>query len=319
MRPTGKLHLGNFFGALDNWVRLQDEYKCFYCIVDWHAMTTDYENPVNIRENVQEMVIDWLSCGIDPEKSVVFRQSDVKEHAELHLLLSMVTPLSWLERCPTYKDQLQQLEGRNLATYGFIGYPVLQAADILLYKANAVPVGEDQAAHLELTREIVRRFNYIYKKKVFSEPETLLNEYKVVWGLDRRKMSKSYDNTIEIAVKPEDLSQKVRMMITDPARIHRNDPGNPIICTVYTFHRLFNAKNLEEVEQSCRRGERGCVACKDYLTALMLEYLEPIHKRRHELERNPRRVQEILQTGREKALQVARATMEEVREIMKLL
>lgn len=318
MRPTGRLHLGNLLGALENWIRLQDDYQCYYCIVDWHAMTTDYENPGRINENVREMAMDWLSCGMDPEKAVIFRQSDVKEHAELHLLLSMVTPLSWLERCPTYKDQLQQIEGRNLATYGFIGYPVLQAADILLYKANAVPVGEDQAAHLELSREIVRRFNYIYGKKVFPEPETLHNEYRIVLGLDRRKMSKSYDNTIEIAGKPEEIQQKVRMMITDPGRLRKDDPGNPGICSVFAFHRIFNAEGLTEVEESCSRGTMGCVACKNNLSQLLLQYLEPIHSRRRELENNPHRVTEILEAGRRKAQQVARETMEEVRAIMGL-
>ncbi|NLK01178.1 MAG: tryptophan--tRNA ligase, partial [Clostridia bacterium] len=193
MRPTGKLHLGNLFGALENWVNLQDEYNCFFCIVDWHALTTAYEDPATIQQNNEDLLLDWLSCGIDPEKSVVFLQSDVKEHAELHLLLSMLTPLSWLERVPTYKEQLQQISGRNLATYGFLGYPLLQAADILLYKANAVPVGEDQAPHIEFSRELARRFNYLYGKKVFPEPATILNEYKVVPGLDNRKMSKSYD------------------------------------------------------------------------------------------------------------------------------
>ncbi len=318
MRPTGRLHLGNLFGALENWVRLQDEYHCFYCLVDWHAMTTDYENPGNIKQNVREMVMDWMSCGIDPDRAVVFRQSDVKEHAELHLLLSMVTPLSWLERCPTYKDQLQQIEGRNLATYGFIGYPVLQAADILLYKANAVPVGEDQAAHLEITREIVRRFNYIYGRKLFPEPETILNKYRVVTGLDRRKMSKSYENTIDIACAPEKIPKKVRMMITDPARIRKDDPGNPEVCTVFSFHRIFNQDNLDVVEQSCCLGERGCVECKNNLSELMLQYLEPVHTRRRELENNPKRVAEVLEHGREKAVQVARTTMAEVRALIGL-
>lgn len=318
MRPTGRLHLGNLFGALENWVKLQDEYQCFYCLVDWHAMTTDYENPGNINQNVREMVMDWLSCGIDPDKAVVFRQSDVKEHAELHLLLSMVTPLSWLERCPTYKDQLQQIEGRNLATYGFIGYPVLQAADILLYKANAVPVGEDQAAHLEITREIVRRFNYIYGEKMFPEPETIFNKYRVVTGLDRRKMSKSYENAIDIACTPEEIPKKVRMMITDPARIRKDDPGNPEVCTVFSFHRIFDLEKLDLVEQSCRLGERGCVECKNNLSELMLQYLEPIHKRRRELENNPKGVTEVLEYGREKAVQVARTTMEEVRALIGL-
>ncbi len=319
MRPTGRLHLGNLLGALENWIRLQDDYKCYYCIVDWHAMTTDYENPSRINENVLEMAMDWLSCGMDPEKAVIFRQSDVKEHAELHLLLSMVTPLSWLERCPTYKDQLQQIEGRNLATYGFIGYPVLQAADILLYKADAVPVGEDQDAHLELSREIVRRFNHIYGKKVFPEPKTLHNQYKIVLGLDRRKMSKSYNNTIEIAGKPEEIRQKIRMMITDPGRIRKDDPGNPSICSVFAFHQIFNTEPaLAEIEESCARGTIGCVACKDNLSKVLLEYLEPIHKRRRELEKNPGRVKEILEDGRQKALQVARKTMEEVRTVMGL-
>lgn len=318
MRPTGRLHLGNLFGALDNWARLQDEYQCFYCIVDWHAMTTDYENPGQINNHVQEMVMDWLSCGIDPQRSVVFRQSDVKEHAELHLLLSMVTPLSWLERCPTYKEQLQQIEGRNIATYGFIGYPVLQAADILLYKANAVPVGEDQAAHLELTREIVRRFNYIYGKKVFPEPETLLNEYKVVPGLDRRKMSKSYENAIEIACLPDDIPKKVRMMITDPGRIHKNDPGDPSVCSVFSFHRIFNTEGVVDVEDSCRRGVIGCVQCKGNLSDLILKYMEPIHSHRRELEENIQRVTEVLEEGREKAVKVARVTMEEVRQTIGL-
>ena len=318
MRPTGRLHLGNLFGALENWVRLQDEYNCFYCAVDWHAMTTDYENPGNINKNVKELVIDWLSCGIDPDKAVVFRQSDVKEHAELHLLLSMVTPLSWLERCPTYKDQLQQIEGRNLATYGFIGYPVLQAADILLYKANAVPVGEDQAAHLEITREVVRRFNYLYGRKLFPEPETLLNQYRMVSGLDRRKMSKSYENTIDIACAPEDIPKKVRMMITDPARIRKTDPGNPTVCTVFSFHRIFNLENLNVVENSCTLGERGCVDCKNNLSELMLQFLEPIHLRRRALENNPQKVTEVLENGKEKAAKVARSTMEEVRSLLGL-
>lgn len=318
MRPTGRLHLGNLFGALENWIRLQDEYQCFYCVVDWHALTTAYEEPWEIKDNVREMVIDWLSCGIDPEKSVVFRQSDVKEHAELHLLLSMITPLPWLERCPTYKEQLQQMEGRNLFTYGFLGYPLLQAADILIYKANAVPVGEDQAPHIELTREIARRFNHLYGKKVFPEPATILNEYKVVPGLDNRKMSKSYNNVIEISIPLEEIPSKVKMMITDPARIRKKDPGNPDICSVYALHRIFTPEGVEEIGKSCRGGEIGCVQCKNNLARKMQDYLEPISQKRKELEINPRKVDEILEEGRRKAQAVAQRTMEEVRSAMHL-
>ena len=316
MRPTGKLHLGNLFGALENWAKLQDEYHCFFCVVDWHALTTAYEETRDIRDNVQEMVIDWLSCGIDPEKSVIFKQSDVKEHAELHLLLSMITPLSWLERVPTYKEQLKQIEGRNLATYGFLGYPLLQAADILIYKADAVPVGEDQAPHIEFTREVARRANYLYNKPIFPEPATILNEYKVVPGLDNRKMSKSYDNIIEISIPPEKIPERVRMMITDPGRIRKNDPGNPQICSIYAFHRIFNTVGLSGIEESCRAGAIGCVECKKGLSGWMQNFLAPIYDRRRELENNPRAIAEILEEGREKAAKVARKTMEEVRLAM---
>jgi tryptophanyl-tRNA synthetase len=316
MRPTGKLHLGNLFGALENWAKLQDEYRCFFCVVDWHALTTAYEETENIRGNVKEMVIDWLSCGIDPEKSVIFKQSDVKEHAELHLLLSMITPLSWLERVPTYKEQLKQIEGRNLATYGFLGYPLLQAADILLYKADAVPVGEDQAPHIEFTREVARRANHLYNKAIFPEPATILNEYKVVPGLDNRKMSKSYDNIIEISIPPEKILERVRMMITDPGRMRKSDPGNPEICSIYAFHRIFNAAGLSGIEGSCRAGAIGCVECKKDLSGWMQKFLAPVYDRRRELENNPRVIDEILEEGRKKAVKVARKTMEEVRLAM---
>lgn len=319
MRPTGKLHLGNLFGALENWVKLQDDYRCFFCIVDWHALTTAYEESLNIKENVREMLLDWLSCGIDPQKSVVFRQSDVKEHAELHLLLSMITPLSWLERVPTYKEQLQQMEGRNLATYGFLGYPLLQAADILVYKANAVPVGEDQAPHIELTREVARRFNHLYKKKVFPEPATILNEYKLVPGLDNRKMSKSYNNIIEISISPQEIPLKVRMMITDPGRIRKNDPGNPQICSIFAFHRIFNQKELKDIESVCREGKIGCVECKNILSARMQNFLEPIYQKRRELENNLEIIEDILHEGKKKAQEVAASTLEEVREAMGLV
>ena len=318
MRPTGKLHLGNLFGALENWVRLQDEYHCFFCIVDWHALTTAYEDPVTIQQNNRDLLLDWLSCGIDPEKSVVFLQSDVKEHAELHLLLSMLTPLSWLERVPTYKEQLQQISGRNLATYGFLGYPLLQAADILLYKADAVPVGEDQAPHIEFSRELVRRFNYLYEKKVFPEPATLLNEYKLVPGLDNRKMSKSYDNVIEVSIPPEEIPARVRMMITDPGRIRRDDPGNPQVCSIYAFHHILNPAETKKIAVACQEGSIGCVECKNNLAAALQKYLEPYYQRRQALEKDPHRLQDILDEGRKKAQEIARGTMEEVRSVMGL-
>lgn len=318
MRPTGKLHLGNLFGALENWVKMQDEYDCFYCVVDWHALTTDYENPRKVGENVREMVMDWLSCGIDPQKAVVFKQSDVKEHAELHLLLSMLTPLSWLERVPTYKEQLHQIKGKNISTYGFLGYPLLQAADILVYKANAVPVGEDQAPHIELTREIARRFNYLYEQKIFPEPETLLNVYKVVPGLDNRKMSKSYNNIIEISIPLEEIPSRVRMMITDPGRIRKSDPGNPDICSVFAYHRIFNQDNPAEVEESCQKGSIGCVQCKTAVSTYMQNFLEPIYYKHRELEKNSQLVMDILAEGGKKARAVAQKTMEQVRQVMGL-
>ncbi len=318
MRPTGKLHLGNLFGALENWVSLQDEYHCYFCIVDWHAMTTAYEDPATIQQNNMDLLLDWLSSGIDPQKSIVFRQSDVKEHAELHLLFSMITPLSWLERVPTYKEQMQQITGRNLATYGFLGYPLLQAADILLYKANAVPVGEDQAPHIEFSREVARRFNYLYDKKIFPEPATLLNEYKVVPGLDNRKMSKSYDNVIEMSIPPQEIPARVKAMITDPGRIRKDDPGNPQICSIYAFHRIINPSGMEEIAMACRRGEIGCVECKKILATALQQYLDPYYQRRQALTKEPQILQDILEDGRKKAWEVACKTMEEVRSAMGL-
>jgi len=311
--------MGNLFGALDNWIKLQDDYNCFFCVVDWHALTTSYEETSSIKDSINEMVIDWLSCGIDPEKAVIFRQSDVKEHAELHLLLSMLTPLSWLERIPTYKEQLKQIAGRNLATYGFLGYPLLQAADILLYKANAVPVGEDQAPHIEFTREIARRVNYLYGQNIFPEPATILNEYKIVPGLDNRKMSKSYDNVIEISIHPEEIPARVRKMITDPGRIRKNDPGNPEVCSIFAFHRIFNPPALNNLEVSCRGGEIGCVECKNNLSTWMQKYLEPVYSKRLELENDPQMIRYILDEGRKKAAIVAKDTMEEIRAAMGLV
>lgn len=318
MRPTGRLQLGNLLGALDNWVKLQEQYRCFFSVVDWHALTTGYEDTSEIRENTYQMLMDWLAAGLDPEKNVIFRQSDVKEHAELHLLLSMVTPLSWLERVPTYKDQIEQLRERNLATYGFLGYPLLQAADILVYRADAVPVGEDQAPHIEMTREIARRFNFLYQDAVFPEPATILSQVKLLPGIDGRKMSKSYGNTIEMSEHPEEVRKKVSQMLTDPGRQRKTDPGNPEVCTAFAFHKVFNPAELLNVAEVCRKGEIGCVQCKKMLGEQVVAYLEPIYVRRQRLEGKRQYIRDILQAGAKKAQEVAGATMEIVRDAMNL-
>ncbi|HIU64723.1 MAG TPA: tryptophan--tRNA ligase [Candidatus Avacidaminococcus intestinavium] len=321
MQPSGRFHLGNYMGALDNWIKLQNEYECFFSIVDLHSLTSSYDNTSLLQSNVMEMAVDWLSAGLDPEKNVVFIQSHVKEHAELFLLLSMMTPLSWLERVPTYKDKLQQLgsQGKDINTYGFLGYPVLMAADIMLYKATCVPVGEDQAAHLELTREIVRRFNYLYKKEVFPEPQAVYSKAKILPGIDGRKMSKSYGNTIPFGAGPEEVKEKVRMMLTDPKRIKRTDKGNPDVCTVYTFHKIFNPENSVEIGAKCRAAEIGCVDCKKCLAEKMNHLLADIHVKREELLNKPAYIKEVLEYGAQRARQVASANMEEIREAMNVL
>jgi len=318
MRPTGRLHLGNMMGALTNWIKLQDDYECFFVVVDWHALTTGYENTQELKENIRQMVIDWVSVGLNPEKCNIFVQSHVKQHAELHLLLSMLTPLSWLERCPTYKEQLKQLENKDINTYGFLGYPVLMATDILIYKADRVPVGKDQQPHIELTREIARRFNYLYEP-VFPEPEALYTEFKVLPGIDGRKMSKSYDNYIEISASPETINQKVKMMVTDPARIRKNDPGHPDVCSVFAFYNVFDEKdNVTELRELCEKGQIGCVECKKKLAAIMNDKMEPIRQKRNELEQNPAIIDDILDSGAKRARLVAERTLEEVREAMKI-
>ncbi len=317
MRPTGKLHLGNYFGALDNWLKLQNDYKCFFFVADWHALTTGYEDVSQMKQNTQDVVVDWLSCGLDPEKCVIFLQSAIKEHAELHLLFSMATPLSWLTRCPTYKDQLSQLKERNLTTYGFLGYPCLQAADILIYNADYVPVGEDQLPHLELTREIARRFNHLYGE-VFSEPQPLLTQAKLLPGTDGRKMSKSYGNTIAISESPDEINKKVRMMVTDPARIKKDDQGHPEICTVYYYHKLMDEKRGSEIETMCRQGCIGCVACKKELAEKMINFNSGIYEKKLELEKNPDHIRDVIRAGCEKASEYAEVTMKKVREAMNL-
>jgi len=318
MQPSGLLHLGNLMGALDNWRKLQDQYECYYFIADWHALTTNYADTSNIRAHSREMVIDWLAAGLDPERSVLFQQSLVPEHAVLHVLLSMSTPLPWLERVPTYKEKMDQIQDREMNTYGFLGYPVLQAADILIYKAHFVPVGIDQLPHLELTREICRRFNQLYGE-VFPEPQPLMTEYPKLPGTDGRKMSKSYNNCLYLSDNPETITKKVMQMITDPARIRRQDPGNPDICPLFALDRIFAPKEwCDHVNVECRRAGIGCVDDKKELLKHLLAYLKPMQDRRAELAANPQMITEIVQEGSRKARVIAAKTLAEASEAMKL-
>ena len=389
MRPTGRLHLGHYHGVLKNWIRLQHEYECFFFVADWHALTTHYEDPAQIPDNVWEMVVDWLAAGINPSAATVFIQSRVVEHAELHLLLSMITPLGWLERVPTYKDQQEKLKDRDLSTYGFLGYPLLQSADILIYKAGLVPVGEDQVAHIELTREVARRFNHLYGREpgfeekaqaaiakmgkkagklyrelrrryqeqgdaealetaralleeqqnlslgdrerlfgylegmgriILPEPQPLLTEAAKVPGLDGQKMSKSYGNTIALREDPESVRRKIRTMPTDPARVRRTDPGDPEKCPVWQFHLLYSDEQTRDwVQQGCRSAGIGCVECKQPVIDAVLAELAPIQERARELEANPAVVRNIVHEGCERAREVARETMDEVRGAMSLI
>lgn len=316
-RPTGPLHLGNYFGAVENWTRLQKDYECFFFIADWHALTTGYEDTQHYRDNITQVIMDLYACGLTGESSRVFLQSSVKSHAELHLLLSMITPLSWLERCPTYKDQLNQMKEKDINTYGFLGYPCLQAADILIYQADYVPVGEDQLPHIELTREIARRFNHLYAP-VFKEPQPLMTKTKLVPGSDGRKMSKSYHNTIHIKDEGNILLEKVRNMVTDPARIRRHDPGHPEVCTVYTFHGLFPSEQDGNIGEQCRKGTIGCTDCKKNLFRKMSETMDPIHARRRKIERDPDLVREIILQGNEAAVRRTEETISDVRKAMRI-
>ena len=318
MRPTGPLHIGHLTGALDNWVRLADSYECFFAIVDWHALTTDYADPSEVRQNVLEVATDWLAAGLDPARSALFLQSLVPEHAELHVLLSMIVPVPWLERVPSYKEQRQQISDKDLSTIGFLGYPLLQSADILIYKADAVPVGEDQAPHIELTREIARRFNHLYGA-VFPEPKTLLTEVPRVPGTDGRKMSKSYGNAVLLKDPPEVVRQKIRPMVTDPARKRRTDPGDPEVCPVFDLHKAFSPPPTREWSaHGCRTAGIGCLDCKGALLDHLLHRLEGIHARRPEFASRPDTVWDILKAGSARAREVARATMDEVRAAMKI-
>lgn len=317
MQASGRLHIGNLVGALKNWVSLQDKYDCFYFVADWHALTTRYSNSSSIKQSTQDLLINFIAAGLDPDKSTIFIQSMVPQHAELHLLLSMITPLGWLERVPTYKEKQEQLQDRDLSTYGFLGYPVLQTADIIIYRAKHVPVGIDQLPHLEISREIARRFNYLYNKDVFPEPEGLLTEFPKVPGLDGRKMSKSYDNAVYLSDTPEVVEQKIRTMMTDPARKRRTDAGDPELSPVYHLHKIFSSKeDIDEVAHGCRTASIGCIDCKKILIKNLFEYMKPIWEKRDELLANPDEVMDIANKGSIKAAKAAEETMKLVREAM---
>jgi tryptophanyl-tRNA synthetase len=318
MRATGALHFGNYLGALANWVTLQNDYDCFFFVADWHALTSDYENPENLSDNVQQILLDWLSAGLSPEKCTMFIQSKIVEHAELFLVLSMITPVPWLERNPTYKDQIIQIQNKDLSTFGFLGYPVLMAADIIMYKAQGVPVGVDQIPHLEITREIARRFNFLYGE-VFPEPEAILTQTPKILGLDRRKMSKSYGNAIFLSDSPEQVRVKIMQMITDPQRARRSDPGDPDVCNVFEFHKLYtDPATVTRINAECRSAKIGCVDCKKIMADRLIEAMAPIYEKRRYFESRPGEVTEIIAEGNRKASLVARATMEQVRAALKI-
>ncbi len=353
MRPTGKVHLGNLVGALQNWVKLQDQYESFHFVADWHMLTTGYDNTVDLHQDTWEMVADWLACGLDPKKATLFVQSRLPEHAELHLLFSMITPLGWLERVPTYKEQLANLSDHDINTYGFLGYPLLQAADILMYKAKAVPVGEDQVPHVELTREVARRFNLLFGKAdragitkfegksfqeqspdgkaemvnrglvnvdpIFHEPEALLTSAPRLPGTDGRKMSKSYGNAIFLTDPADVVSKKLATMVTDPARKRRTDPGNPDICPVFDLHKIFSTQGtIDQVNRDCRTAAIGCVDCKKLAAGHLNAFLAPIQERRKPYEQNSQKVWNVLEEGTAKARAIAQTTMKEVRAAVRL-
>ena len=328
MRPTGKLHLGNYMGALYNWVRLQHDYNCYFFVADWHALTTDYADPSNIRQNTVDVALDWLAAGLDPERCVLFVQSLVPQHAELHLLLSMIMPLGWLERVPTYKEQQAQIAEKDLTTYGFLGYPLLMATDILIYQADFVPVGQDQVAHVEVTREVARRFNHFYPgdvKQVLSgpilpEPQVLLTPSPKLPGTDGRKMSKSYGNTILLTDPEAVVRQKLKTMVTDPARVRRSDPGDPDVCPVGDLHKVFSTSStLARVYEGCRSAGIGCIECKGWAADAIVAELQPLQERRKQYEEKPRLVHDILHSGSALARARAEETMVQVRDAMHLV
>ncbi len=314
MRPTGPLHLGHFFGVLKNWISLQEKYECFYFIADWHALTTEYKNPSKIREYTKEILLDWLSVGLNPQKATLFIQSEIKAHSELYLLLGMITPVSWLERNPTYKEMLQNLQEKELNTYGFLGYPVLQAADILIYKAQKVPVGIDQVPHLELTREIARRFNFFYGENLFLEPEPLLSEVPKVLGIDGKKMSKSYGNAIFLKDSEEVVREKVLSYVTDTLRPRKSDPGDPENrCVVFNLIKLFyKEEEKKEIIEACKGAQLGCRECKKKLAGKIIEFLRPLWKKRDNWSKNEAWL-EIIKEGNRRAQKEAEFTMEVIR------
>lgn len=318
IQPSGKLHIGNYIGALQNWVRLQEEYECYYFIADWHALTSQYSDTSMLKEYIKDVLMNCLAAGLDPERCVIFQQSRVLEHAELHVLLSMITPIGWLERVPTYKEKQQEIRDRDLNTYGFLGYPVLQSADILIYRADYVPVGVDQLPHLEVTREICRRFNNFYGN-VFPEPEGLLTKFPKVPGTDGRKMSKTYNNCIYISDSPEVVEQKIRTMVTDPQRIRRTDKGDPEKSPVFQLHRIFSSEEEQnEVAEGCRTAGIGCIDCKKVLIKNVKKILEPIWDKRDELSKKPEFLEEVIVHGSERARKTASETMELVRNAIGL-
>ncbi|SDF80387.1 tryptophan--tRNA ligase [Desulfovibrio legallii] len=318
MRPTGPLHLGHYFGVLKNWVELQHTEEAYFFVADWHALTSDYADPSKIRRNIHEMVKDWIGAGLNPEKCVIFRQSHVKQHAELSLLLSMITSVSWLERNPTYKEQQQQISNKDLGNAGFLCYPVLMAADILMYRPHGVPVGEDQLPHMELTREIARRFNNFYGE-LFPEPQAMLTPAAKCPGLDGRKMSKSYNNGIFLSDRMDDITEKVRGMFTDKARLRRADPGNPDVCNLFPYHVLLSsAEEQAQIRQGCTSAQLGCVDCKKIFLKNLATFLEPLQERRNAVEARPGAVEEILERGNARAREFAEQTMELAREKMGL-
>ena len=319
MQPSGLMHLGNLLGALENWKSLQAQYECYFFVADWHAMSTNYADTGRIKEFTQELLIDWLAAGIDPERATVFVQSGIPEHAILHLLFSMIVPIPWLERNPTYKEKQEEIKEKDLSTYGFLGYPVLQAADILLYKPDLVPVGKDQLPHLELTREIGRRFNNLYSP-VFPEPKEHLTRFPKVMGTDGRKMSKSYGNTINLSDTEPVVRQKLKTMVTDPARVRRTDKGNPDVCPVFDFHKIYSSSNVvKQVDQDCRTAAIGCIDCKRQVADAMVERYQPMWDKRATILQHPEQTQEMVEEGRKRASHVAQETMQEVKTAMKVL
>ncbi len=320
MRPTGRLHIGHLKGAIENWIKFQEDqkYSCFFFVADWHALTTKYLNTKDLQKDTFDMVLDWMSIGLDPEKITIFCQSMVKAHSELFLILSMITSLSWLYRCPTYKDMIKELKNVDIHTIGFLGYPVLMSADIMLYKASYVPVGEDQLPHLEFTRELVRKFNYIYNTDFFIEPKAILTKNPKLLGTDGRKMSKSYNNSIYLTDTDEEIKTKIKSVITDPARIHKTDPGHPEICNLYSMQKVFNEIESEKICLNCKKGKIGCMECKKLLFLKLQSILYPIREKRSELEKNKKNILDILENGSKIANQIATENMEKVRKIVKI-